>query len=229
MLAHDNCTWDANQLAQLAAEMAARNVIFGIGENFVSYPSKYADIPGSPLISVPAPNGEPKDYAGELADAVRARGMRFGIYRGYRLPERNRYWMETMKEIIDRYQPAKIMFDDETLSYPAEELRSKEFLAYYYNHSAKPEEAACEDALGSHKQDTWGRYVPDDEGGPRPADGIPWRHLEEGLTIEVPYSGPATTAGGVNYANPKQSWCRIVIPCDHAFVVKITPKPDWVE
>ena len=66
---------------------------------------------------------------------------------------------ETMKEIIDRYQPSNIWFDDHKLSFSAERLKSKELLAYYYNHSTKPEEVACEDTLGNHKRATWGKKL----------------------------------------------------------------------
>ena len=123
-LASDAAKWDPDAIAQLAADMGAKYVVFGVGWPFVCYPSRYANIEGSPIRALSGPDGKPKDYLGEIAQAVRARGLRLGTIYGYRHPKRNPYWFESMQEVIDRYQPSTLWFDDDKLSFPAEELKS---------------------------------------------------------------------------------------------------------
>ena len=158
-LAWDAAKWDPDAIAQLAADMGAKYVVFGVGWPFVCYPSQYADIEGSPIRSLRGPDGKPKDYLGEIAQAVRARGLRLGTIYGYRYPKRNPYWIESMQEVIDRYHPSTLWFDDDKLSFPAKDLKSRELVAYYYNHSPKPDEVAVEDALGSYKRPTFGKKL----------------------------------------------------------------------
>jgi alpha-L-fucosidase len=153
----DEVPWDPEGIAQLAVDAGAKYVVFGIDpfSVFLVYPSKYADIEGSPFVKLGAIRSG-GDHVGEMAKAVRGKGMRFGIYRNYCHPKKYPYFLETTYELIDRYQPVTLWLDGDKLSYPADELRSKELAAYYYNHSKKPDEVALEDALGSYKQKTWG-------------------------------------------------------------------------
>jgi alpha-L-fucosidase len=66
-----------------------------------------------------------------------------------------------MQEMIDRYQPATLWLDEHAHVYSADELRSRELAAYYYNHSQKQDEVALEDSLGhyKHKLDTFGKRL----------------------------------------------------------------------
>ena len=68
-------------------------------------------------------------------------------------------WIDTVKEAIDRYQPSTLWFDGDKLRYPADELRSRELAAYYYNHSLNQADVAIEDAMGTYKTATWGRRL----------------------------------------------------------------------
>jgi alpha-L-fucosidase len=151
-LAWDSGKWDPEGLVELTEAAGARYLTFGIGFPFVDYPSRYAGLPDSPIRAVRGRDGKPKDYVGEIADALRNRGLKLGILYGYRHPARNPYWFESMQEVIDRYQPSLLWWDDDKLSFPSDELRTREMLAYYYNHLEKQEEAASEDMLGSEKQ-----------------------------------------------------------------------------
>ena len=105
------------------------------------------------------PGTDPVDYTGEMAEATRERGLKFGIYRNYMHPGEYPYFLETMFEMIDRYQPATLWLDEKKFSYPTEILKGRELLAYYYNHSKDPNNVACEDALGSYKVPTIGRAL----------------------------------------------------------------------
>jgi len=153
--AWNEVTWDADALAQLAVDAGARYVVFCAGSRgfFVNHPSRFADTEGSPFVRM-GPEG--RDYVGEIAAAVRARGLRFGMYTNYIRPEHHPLWIELTQERIDRYQPLTLWFDGDKLAQPAEKLRSRDLLAYYYNHSGKQDQVAAEDAMGSYKRATWG-------------------------------------------------------------------------
>ena len=153
--------FDADELAKLAVDMGARYVTYCAQSMtfFRTYPSKYNDIEGSPWSYIAGPDAPKRDYAGEMCEAARARGLKIGFFDGILRPRTTPYFAEVMHEMIDRYHPDSLSFDDEKLSYPAEELKSRELLAYYYNNSPYPDEVLCEDALGSHKGATWQREL----------------------------------------------------------------------
>ena len=199
--AWDRVTWDADALAQTAVDMGARYLVLCVDPTsyFLIYPSKYADIEGSKFTRFGPPD---RDWVGEVAAAVRQRGLRLGLYRNYLHPGKNPYWMSTMQEMIDRYQPATLWFDGDKLSYPADELRSRELLAYYYNHSKKQDEVACEDALGSYKGATWGKRL--DHGdwyrkeNPPPGTEISDGHFVRYETLNMAdFRSPRGPSGGI--------------------------------
>jgi alpha-L-fucosidase len=158
----DKTPWRPREVAQLALDAGAKYVVFGMDPYslFLAYPSKYADIEGSRFTRLGAKRPG-TDYVREMRSAVRAKGLRFGIYRNYLHPDKNPFFHETTYEIIDRYQPVTLWLDEDAHRYPADELRSKELAAYYYNHSKKPDEVALEDSLGNykHKLDTFGKRL----------------------------------------------------------------------
>lgn len=156
----DVTPWDADDVAQLARDAGCKYLVFGVDpySYFITWPSKFADREGSPFVHLNGP-GSQKDYVGEIASAVRSRGLRFGIYRNYLNPDKNLFFHETTYELIDRYQPETLWLDGDKLSYPADILRSRELAAHYYNHSKNPQEVALEDALGSYKRASWGQRL----------------------------------------------------------------------
>jgi alpha-L-fucosidase len=152
--------WDPDGLAQLAVDSGARYVVFCIDavSFFLTCPSKYADLPDSPWTRMGGTDG-PRDYVGEIAEAVRDRGLHFGIYRNLHRTGDKKYWLESMCEIIERYQPSTLWLDEEKFKYPTELLKGRELLAHYYNHSKNQGEVACEDALGNYKVPTIGKRL----------------------------------------------------------------------
>lgn len=158
--AWDTGPWDPDGLAQLAVDSGARYVVFCIDpvSYFLTCPSRYIDLPDSPWTRMGGPEG-PRDYVKEIAEAVRGRGLKFGIYRNFHRTSDKKYWLESMCEIIERYQPSTLWLDEEKFKYPTEMLKGRELLAYYYNHSKNQDEVACEDALGSYKRPTIGKRL----------------------------------------------------------------------
>ncbi len=156
--AWDNGVWDANDLAQLALDAGAKYVVFAPKAHgyFANYISRYTDVQGSPFTKIGPDN---RDFTAELSQAIRARGLRFGFFFNVIRPDVCPFWLEMKYELIDRFQPSSIWLDGDKLSFPADDLKSRELLAYYYNHAAKPDEVACEDALGAYKQATWGKRL----------------------------------------------------------------------
>ena len=155
-LAWDQIDWNPEALAQLAVDAGAQYVVLSHSSFIVNAPSKYADVKGSAFMRMGPPG---RDYVGDMAKAVRRRGLRFGLYTNYINPKHHPQWVESVKELIDRYQPATLWFDGDKLTFPAEELKSRDLLAYYYNHSKKQDEVAAEDAMGSYKVATWGKRL----------------------------------------------------------------------
>ena len=156
----DITPWDPEAIAQLAQDAGAKYLVFGVDPwwFFLCWPSKYADVEGSPFTLLNGP-GSNKDYVAEIAAAVRERGMKFSIYRNYLDPKNYKFFHETSYELIDRYQPATLWLDGDKIKAPAEVLGSKELAAYYYNHSEHPDEVGVEDAMGTYKRRSWGRWL----------------------------------------------------------------------
>ena len=154
--AWDQVPWNPDGLAQLAADAGARYLVYTDGSFLLMRPSKVNDVEGSAFMRV---GEQDRDYVGDVARAVRARGLRFGLYTNLIHPGDHPQWLDSTKEAIDRYQPSTLWFDGNSLKDSAENMRTRELLAYYYNHSEKQDEVAAEDALGVYKRATWGQRL----------------------------------------------------------------------
>ena len=105
---------------------------------------------------------------GELAEATRARGLKFGFYYSLYewfnplwLKDRARYVTEHMtpqfKDVVTRYQPA-IIFSDGEWEMTAKEWHSEELLAWLYNESPSRDEVVVDDRWGSDTRHKHGGY-----------------------------------------------------------------------
>ena len=178
-LAWDKVPWDPTGLAQLAVDAGARYVVFGHTSFILNHPSKHNDVPGSMFMRLGLND---RDYVGEIATAVRQRKLRFGLYTNYMTPTLVPNWIDTVKEAIDRYQPSTLWFDGDKLRYPADEMRSRELAAYYYNHSKNQADVAIEDAMGSYKAATWGRRLVHGDWY-RKEESAPHDHISDGYFV----------------------------------------------
>ena len=112
--------------------------------------------------------GPRRDLMAELAEATRARGLKFGFY--YSLYEwfnplwktdKPRYVAEHMtpqfKDVVSRYQPA-IIFSDGEWELPSKEWKSEELLAWLFNESPSRDEVVINDRWGKDCRHKHGGY-----------------------------------------------------------------------
>ncbi len=112
--------------------------------------------------------GPKRDLLGELAGAVRDRGLKFGIYYSLYewfnplwLTDRRRYVAEHMlpqfREVVTRYEPA-IIFSDGEWDLPSADWRSEELLAWLFNESPVKDEVVINDRWGKETRHRHGGY-----------------------------------------------------------------------
>lgn len=132
--------------------------------------------------------GPHRDLAGDLANAVRAKGLKMGYY--YSLYEwyhplykadPKRYVEEHMvpqiKDLVTRYRPSLIFADGEW-EHPSEIWRSAEFLQWLYNESPVKDEVIVNDRWGKETRSQHGGYFTTEYGqvgaGKKLAEGRKW-------------------------------------------------------
>jgi alpha-L-fucosidase len=136
-------------------------------EGFALWPSKEASATwGRPWNSVET--GPHRDLAGDLAAAVRAKGIKMGfyysLYEWYNplwLSDKPRYIREHMtpqfKDLVTRYQPA-IIFSDGEWDLPSSDWHSPELLAWLYNESPVKDDVVVNDRWGKDTRHKHGGY-----------------------------------------------------------------------
>lgn len=161
--------FDAAQWADLFARAGVKYVVptSKHHEGFALWPSAEASRTwGRPWNA--AEIGPKRDLMRELADATRARGLKFGFY--FSLYEwfnplwatdRTRYVNEHMipqfKDVVTRYEPS-IIFSDGEWDLPAKEWQSEELLAWLFNETASRDEVVVNDRWGSDTRHKHGGY-----------------------------------------------------------------------
>jgi len=136
-------------------------------EGFALWPSAEASRTwGRPWNAVE--QGPHRDLLGDLASAVRARGLKMGLYfslyewyNPLYLSDKPRYVAEHMmpqfKDVVTRYKPAAI-FSDGEWEMTSAQWRSPELLAWLYNESPVKDEVAVDDRWGSDTRHKHGGY-----------------------------------------------------------------------
>jgi len=133
--------------------------------------------------------GPHRDLVGELSEAVRARGLRMGLYYSLYewyhplyLTDVRRYVDEHMlpqlKDVVRRYQP-RLLFADGEWEHPSEVWRSAEFLAWLFNESPVREEVVVNDRWGKETRGRHGGYYTSEYGGHTSATLGPEHKWEE--------------------------------------------------
>jgi len=149
----------ASEWADLFADAGAKYIVFVSKhhDGYCLFPSKYS--PGWNTMDV----GPHKDIVGELTEAVKAKGLKMGLY--YSLPEWNnklycwgtdpapmvnKYVEEHMipqfKELVSTYKPS-LIFSDGEWDHPASTWHAAELISWYYNLVG--DEAIVNDRWGS--------------------------------------------------------------------------------
>ncbi|MDD2763325.1 MAG: alpha-L-fucosidase [Opitutaceae bacterium] len=141
--------------------------------------------------------GPKRDLLGELAQATRARGLKFGFY--YSLYEwynplwktdRARYVTEHMwpqfKDAVTRYQPS-IIFADGEWDLTSKEWRSEALLAWLFNESACKDEVVIDDRWGSDTRSKHGGYWTTEYGAGLKDDSHPWEE-SRGMAYSYGYN-----------------------------------------
>ena len=148
--------FDARQWADIFARSGARYVVptSKHHEGFCLWPSAEASRDwGRPWNSMEI--GPRRDLMGELSEAVRARGLKFGFYYSLYewfnplwLSDRSRYvdthLFPQFKDVVTRYKPA-IIFGDGEWEMSSKDWRTEELIAWLYNESPSRDEVVIDD------------------------------------------------------------------------------------
>ncbi|MBN1342380.1 MAG: alpha-L-fucosidase [Phycisphaerae bacterium] len=132
--------------------------------------------------------GPKRDLCGDLAKAVRSKGLKMGyyysLYEWYHPVYRSdvkRYvethMMPQIKDLVQRYRPA-LIFSDGEWDQPYQTWKSPEFLAWLYNEGPNPDEVVVDDRWGKGMRHKCGDYYTTEyagTGGP----GGKWHPWEE--------------------------------------------------
>jgi alpha-L-fucosidase len=162
-------------------------------EGFALWPNKEASSTwGRPWNAVET--GPRRDLFGDLADAVRTKGLRMGsyysLYEWYNplwLSDKQRYVRQHMfpqfKDLVTRYKPS-VIFSDGEWDLTSEEWHSAELLAWLFNESPVKDEVVIDDRWGKDTKHKHGGYWTTEYTAGMSGESHPW---EESRGMGVSY------------------------------------------
>ena len=179
--------WDPQQWAGLFKRAGARYVVLVSKhhDGFALWPNEHAGkARGYDWNSVDT--GPKRDLCGELAEAVRAEGLRMGFYYSFMEwdnplyvqndPEAVKRYVDEMmipqiEELVTRYQPA-VFWPDGEWNLPDTSWRSTEILEWLYENCANPEELVVNDRWGRGLRGQVGDYYTTEYGSMGNSSGV---------------------------------------------------------
>lgn len=194
--------FDPNQWADIFERSGAKYVVptSKHHEGYCIWPNADANRTwGRPWNSVDI--GPKRDLLGDLGEAVRKRGLKYGFY--YSLYEwYNPLWLKDrkayvdqhmfpqFKDVVTRYQPA-IIFADGEWDMPSSDWRSEELLAWLFNESPCREEVVINDRWGKDSRHKHGGYYTTEYGAGLANDTHPWEE-SRGMAYSYGYNRAET-------------------------------------
>jgi alpha-L-fucosidase len=190
--------FDARQWADLFARAGVKYVVptSKHHEGFALWPSAEASRTwGRPWNA--AEIGPKRDLLRELADATRARGLKFGFYYSLYewfnplwLKDRSRYVREHLfpqfKDVVTRYQPS-IIFSDGEWEMSSQQWHSEELLAWLFNESPSRDEVVVDDRWGADTRHKHGSYWTTEYAAGMQDDSHPWEE-SRGMAYSYGYN-----------------------------------------
>ncbi len=176
--------FDPDQWADLFARAGAKYVVLTSKhhDGYCLWPTKSPYKEGWNSMDV----GPKRDLVGDLAKAVREKGLRMGLYysiiewetnwthrteTGYFIPKRlvdkygipedkyiDDHMIPQLKELVMTYQPAVIFGDAGEWDRTAEEWKTLDFLAWLYNSAPNKDEVVVNDRFGKEMPGRHGDY-----------------------------------------------------------------------
>ena len=176
--------FDPDEWADLFARSGAKYVVLTSKhhDGFCLWPTESPYKKGWNSMDV----GPKRDLVRELTEAVRAKGLRMGLYysiiewetnwthrteSGYFIPKRlvdkygipeekyvDDHLIPQLKELVINYQPAVIFGDAGEWDRTAEEWKTIDFLAWLYNHAPNKDEVVVNDRFGKDMPGKHGDY-----------------------------------------------------------------------
>jgi alpha-L-fucosidase len=181
--------FDARQWADIFVRSGAQYIVptSKHHDGFCLWPSAEASRDwGRPWNSVEV--GPKRDLIGELSEAVRARGLKFGFYYSLYewfdplwLTDRTKFVDQHMfpqfKDVVTRYKPS-IIFSDGEWEMTSKEWRSEELLAWLFNESPSRQEVVVDDRWGSDTRHKHGGYYTTEYAAGMEGAAHPWEESQ---------------------------------------------------
>ena len=222
--------FDASKWANIFKNSGARYVVLTSKhhDGFCLWPSAQAWNWNSVSI------GPGKDLVRSVTDAVRASGLRMGLYYSLYewynplyLQDVNKYVDQHMvpqfKDLVTRYQP-DILWLDGDWEHPATTWKTDSLSAWLYNEASNRENVVINDRLGSDVHSKHGSFQTSEYGRNQLSDGKPWEETR-GIGQSFGYNRNENLA---DYATSKQLVHQLIqtVAKGGNFLLNIGPAAD---